>query len=847
MNRYLSLLFFFFLTFNPNLFSRDSYAIAVATQNTHYKYQRWTVNSDFPFDFVSELRQLSLFITSVQNHKDLWSLVFSNTSVIKNQDYFFSKTFPKSYISKKTKDGYMISHLCYDGSQWLIVMDSCSFQYKQEYFYSKKYPSSEIENGIKEGYYINKLQFSNGYWSLILNFDNNASQKIVKTKSLYDEIVLENFSNGYHITNITYHDSLYIIFTKNTYWGMQNAAVLDYTDINSTITKWQKKRFSITDLVIIQKPEIGISTILNQNYLKMYDFIKNTPESIDDSVFVNFIQKNPDSEVSFRALQKLAGMCIMNKNWDEAIKIYEKFKTRFPHKQNTINKIIDLLNTNTDSIVVENLGPNINSDFDDYYPVINLEGNKLYFCSYGRPYGYGGEDIYVSELNNNAWQKAINIGNEINSNSHEAILGISADNQLLAVFGNYQGSLGSGDIFFYKREKDRWGKRKHFSKPVNSIYFDSDLSFSSDGKVVFFVSDRPKKNRYLEKDNFANGLWGGDLDIYASVKTDSGWSEAINLGNQINTPFIDRSPFLHPDGKTLYFSSNGHYGLGALDVFKSERLNPDSWTEWSKPVNLGKEINTIENDWGYKISLDGKYAYFSALNQEDTTKKQDIFRILLPEETRPEVVATIKGKVIDPDGNFLSAKIKWEDLKTGAEVGELNSDSRDGSFFIALPIGRIYGYYAEKEGYYPASKNIDLTESMDSLLVLNEDIILMPIQDIKNKNISVRINNLFFDFNSAELKPESYFELKRLIKVLNENPGMKIELLGYTDNIGTDSFNKKLSLKRAKAVMNFLINNGINKNLIKPKGLGKINPVATNDTEKGRALNRRVEIKFVNK
>jgi outer membrane protein OmpA-like peptidoglycan-associated protein len=218
----------------------------------------------------------------------------------------------------------------------------------------------------------------------------------------------------------------------------------------------------------------------------------------------------------------------------------------------------------------------------------------------------------------------------------------------------------------------------------------------------------------------------------------------------------------------------------------------------------------------------------------------------LPERVRPEAVATVKGKVIDPDGKPLTAKIKWEDLKSGVEVGELNSDPDSGSFFIALPSGRIYGYYAEKEGYYPVSKNIDLSEKMDSMIILYENITLVPIKQIKEKNISVRINNLFFDFNSSELKSESYPELKRLIKVIKENPEMKIEISGYTDNIGTKSVNYQMSKKRAQEVVDYLTEHGIDKDSLVAKGFGEKNPVATNDTEEGRALNRRVEIKFVN-
>ncbi|MFC2131272.1 OmpA family protein, partial [Bacteroidota bacterium] len=512
---------------------------------------------------------------------------------------------------------------------------------------------------------------------------------------------------------------------------------------------------------------------------------------------------------------------------------------------NTIENIIGMLKAKSEDVVIENLGSSVNTNYDEYFPIINLKGDRLYFCSYNRQEGYGGEDIYSSELKNKRWEPAKNIGDALNSNSHEATLGVSGDEITLTVFGNYPGSLGNGDIFYYSRTKDGWSKREHYPAPVNSLYFDSDLCFSSDGNAIFFVSDRPVGESYREKDNFSNGLWGGNPDIYIIYKTESGWSDAVNLGSLINSQYAERSPFIHPDGRTLYFSSNGHYGIGGLDVFKTTRLNPDSWTEWSQPVNLGKEINTIENDWGYRISLDGKYAYFSAYNLKDTIKKQDIYRTTLPESLRPNLVATVKGKVIDSDGNPLMAKIKWENLFTGMTVGELSSDPDNGSFFIALPLGMKYGFYADKKGYYPVSKNLDLTGKIDSLITLSDDIVLVPIKDIKEKNISVRINNLFFDYDSSVLLQESFPELNRLVKILMDYPGFKIEVSGYTDNIGSKSYNKKLSYQRARSVLEYLMKNGVGKDLLIAKGYGEENPVVSNETEEGRAKNRRVEIKFM--
>ena len=829
------------------LSAQQSFAIAVATQNTSIKYQRWKTSTDFPVDYIEDYRKQGFFISGLQNHNNFWSIVLSKTSEIREQEYIRSNEFPEQFIKDKFSQKYSLTCLSYGNKEWIAVMSKSQniFSGSQNYYYGLKYPKEEIRKAVENGYYISKLQFSNDFWIVIFTKGTEYQQEILFMKSFSDENLKAYLNNGYHISDLTYKDGIILLLTKNLNWGRQDNRILYYSKISEAIGNWWNYKYALTNLLIIYDAVLNVSSADNSEYLKSAFFLTEKPNDAEDKRFVEYIDIHPNTETAFRAVQKLAGVFIKYKDWKKGIEVFEKYRPKFPDFNERIDKIEEILNAPEEGVIIENLGKEVNSEYNDYFPIINLEGNKLYFCSFNRDDGFGGEDIYISENKNNIWQKAVNIGNEINSGTHEATLGISGDNLILTVFGNYNESLGNGDIFYYSRTKDGWGERKHFPEPINSLYFDSDFCFSSDGNAVFFVSDRPHNGDFSEKDNFSKGIWGGDLDIYVVLKQDSGWSEAINLGSTINTAFIDRSPYLHPDGKTLYFSSSGYAGIGGLDVFKSTRLNPNSWTEWSEPVNLGKEINTIENDWGYKISLDGKYGYFSAFNLQDTTMKQDIYKVTLPKKARPDLVATIKGKVVDPDGKPLSAKIKWENLSTGETVGELSSDPVDGSFFIALPLGKKYGYYAEKEGYYPVSKNIDLTKDIDSMLTLREDIVLIPIKQIKEKNITIRINNLFFDFNSSELLQESFPELNRLIKVLEEFPDVKIEISGHTDDVGSDSYNKKLSVDRAKAVLEYLVSKGINKKLLIPKGYGKSKPLSTNQTEEGRAMNRRVEIRFI--
>jgi len=846
--------FFLLVFFQAGLKAQQSFVIGVATQNTDYKFQRWKTSSEFPENYIKEYQNQGFFVTSLQNYGNFWSVVLSRTSVINSQIYSRSIVFPDKFVQENLAKGFSITSIGYGSKEWVVVMsDKGKFKKEaQDYYYGLKYPKDEIKRAYDNGFIISRLQFSNDFWIVLFekpslqNENNLKKQEMITVKSFDDEGLKMMLNTGWLISDLTYKDGILLLLTKNLGWGRQDNRIVLYSNMSETISNWWSYKYAITNLVTIYDVILNISSADNSEYIKDAYTFNEKPESAEDKKFLDLIENNPDTEVAFRCLQKLAGIYIKEKDWVKSIGIYNKYRPKFPKFSKQIENIIDILNAEEEGVKIENLGPSVNSVFNDYFPIINLEGNKLYFCSFNRDDGYGGEDIYVSESDGSNWKPATNIGRQINSGSHEATLGVSGDNLELTVFGNYSESFGNGDIFYYTRTEDGWSKRKHYPQPINSIYFDSDMCFSSDGNAIFFVSDRPPENGdYAEKDNFSRGLWGGNLDIYVVTKTDSGWSEAINLGSTINTDYIDRSPYLHPDGKTLYFSSNGHYGIGGLDVYKATRTNTDSWTEWSEPVNLGKEINTSENDWGYKISLDGSYAYFSAFNLQDSSMKQDIYKVTLPKKARPDLVATIKGKVVDPDGNPLSAKIKWENLSTGVTIGELNSDPNDGSFFIVLPLGKKYGYYAEKEGYYPVSKNIDLTKNIKSMITIQENIVLIPIKQIKEKNLTVRINNLFFDFNSSKLLPESFPELNRLIKVLDEFPNVKIEISGHTDDVGSDSYNKKLSVERAKAVMNYLVEKGVKKALLIPKGYGKSRPVSKNKTDEERALNRRVEIKLI--
>jgi OmpA-OmpF porin, OOP family len=278
-------------------------------------------------------------------------------------------------------------------------------------------------------------------------------------------------------------------------------------------------------------------------------------------------------------------------------------------------------------------------------------------------------------------------------------------------------------------------------------------------------------------------------------------------------------------------------------VFKSVRLSDTSWTEWSEPVNLGKDINTAGYDVAYKITTDGKYAFFSS-DRDGGKGNYDIYSIKLPPEAQPEKnVVTIKGKVSDENGKPLNAALKWYELNTNRNIGSLTSNPETGDYIITLPNGTGYSYFAEKEGYYSVSNMVDLTAE-SSFKEMTVDIIMSSVKTLEQT--SIKLNNIYFDFDKFELQPESFTELDRVYKFLSENPDVKIEISAHTDSKGGDDYNLQLSQKRAESVVSYLISKGIDGARLTAKGYGEANPVGDNETEEGRAQNRRVEMRIVN-
>jgi outer membrane protein OmpA-like peptidoglycan-associated protein len=567
-------------------------------------------------------------------------------------------------------------------------------------------------------------------------------------------------------------------------------------------------------------------------------------EAQESQDYAAFIDKYNPCDLAFVAVQRQAAPFLLQRDWQGAADVFLKYSDRFPAMKKRFAAVIAMLAEEEEGLAVENLGPGVNTEQGEFRPILAADGNTLYFS---RNCGTcdGGEDIFVSRWDGISWGWATKIKGPISTRSQEMPTGLSSDGNTLLIFGNYPGSLGRGDIFYAERSADCWTDVKPYPPPVNSGFFDSEATMSADGKTVFFVSERPGGvGEFHKKDDFSHGGYGGNTDIYVAVETTNG-TEVINLGEVINTPYSEFSPFLHPDGKTLYFSSDGHYGLGGLDVFKATRLSADSWTAWSTPVNLGKEINSPYNDWGYQVNTTGEKAYFSAPGRPEGLGGNDIYAITMPVQTKPEAVVTVAGTVSDPAGQPLAADLQWNDLDKQQAVGQNRSDPQTGKYFIPLPVGRQYSYSAEKKGYIGKSENFDL-RGMKENSQYQLDIILYPLAQLMKGEVAIRINNIFFDFNKYVLRKESAMELDRWVNFFHENSALQVEIQGHTDSVGSDAYNRKLSESRARAVQDYLVAKGVVQSSIPIKGYGESRPVATNSTPEGRQMNRRVEVKFIN-
>lgn len=479
----------------------------------------------------------------------------------------------------------------------------------------------------------------------------------------------------------------------------------------------------------------------------------------------------------------------------------------------------------------ENLGPLVNSEYDEVSPKISADGKTLFFGRKHSPKNLGGvddkEDIWVSYKNETgSWSRSVNMGAPVNTVSTNNLLSVSTDNNTL-LFHTING------FGVMNRTTGGWSPMRDLGITFKNESEYLEGSLSPDGKAILFVAKLKSNAFYREEVD--------ERDIYVCEKrSDGSWSSPIHTGKFLNTAGDEYSPVLSADGKTLYFATDGRPGFGDVDIFMSKRLS-DGWTRWSEPMNLGIGINTVGFDAYYTLPASGEYGYM--VSNIKSYGLADIIRFKLPKSMRPEPVLLVSGQVINARTRKpLEAVIRFDDLVAGKELGEARSDPGTGRYSIALPVGKKYGYHAAAPGYLSLNENLELI-SLSEYNEMKKDLFLVPIE----VGESIQLRNVFFVQSKAELKPESYPELDRLVEIMNDNPTMEIELAGHTDNLGNAQANLALSQQRILAVKEYLVKKGIQAPRITGKGYGGSRPVAPSDTEANRQMNRRVEFKVTKK
>ena len=610
---------------------------------------------------------------------------------------------------------------------------------------------------------------------------------------------------------------------------------------------------------------------LNYKIGKCYWLLDNATQSIP--YFSKSIELDP---VGSGFVYGVLGMAYQaNYQFDEAISAFQKARARLTpeekkEKERDLADHIDQCNvakklmTDTVRVFIDNMGSVINSKYTDYAPIISADQSILMFTSTRQnPYnkkvyddGEYDENLWISYRTGTSWSPAVEMGVPVNTKDNDATIGLSADGQKLFVFYGKNG----GDIKYSEKKGDVWSNPELFDAINSPNGHENSASFSYDGKTVYFSSDNVERVT-----NY------GDHDIFMCQMNEKGkWGKPINLGLTINTDKDEIGVFMHPDGRTLIFASNGHKTMGGYDIFKTEML-PDG--TWSEPENLGYPINTPGDERFLVLDGSGTHAYYSS-SRKGGFGGSDVYMItfLGPEKKlnmttennliairsnpiQQEVVmeksveiktarlTVVKGVVSDmfaTPTKYLDAQIEITDNASGQILFTSTANSVTGKFLIPLPSGKNYGIAVKKDGYLFHSENFDVPETKDYQEVFL-DIKLMPVQ----KDAKIVLRNVFFDTDKATLKPMSYIELDKLAEIMTNNPKMKIEISGHTDNVGTKTYNQRLSQSRAESVVNYLLSKGFSQDRMTFKGYAFDEPIATNDTEEGRAQNRRVEFKII--
>jgi outer membrane protein OmpA-like peptidoglycan-associated protein/Tol biopolymer transport system component len=569
-------------------------------------------------------------------------------------------------------------------------------------------------------------------------------------------------------------------------------------------------------------------TSLTEAYLKVaqiYESLKNVSQASfyyqkiiqRDTLAVKYVQaytylgSRALERHDFEEAKRLLTISLANTNKNSMV--YQQIQKQLKTCEFGIQAVANPLN-----IKPELLSSTINFKAKQYFPVLTADNNTLLFTARDDA---GDENIYLTDFEKEKWTTPKSISDQINTPFNEGTCTISADGKIM-VFTSCEGrdSFGSCDLYISKKIGENWSKPENLGNKVNSRYWDSQPSLSSDGSKLYFSSERPLG--YGKKD-----IWMSELD------QNGNWKPAVNLGPNINTSQEDVSPFIHANGYSLFFSSNGREGMGKFDIYLSTLKNDQA----QEAINLGYPINTVDDELSLFITADGKTAYYSL----DNNQKVNLYKFDIPEELNSKIEKTyfLKGFVLDKKTQkAVYASIELLDIKTGQKISKFLSDPITGDYLAILPGHGQYVLYIESPDYLFKSLNFDFSKEYES------KVLDIELQKIEKESAEI-LNNIFFDSGMATLRSESHIELEKLKKLLTQNSKLRLEISGHTDDIGNDLTNLDLSKKRAQSVVDYLIEKGIDKTRMEVKGWGETKPIAKNDSEENRQLNRRIEIKFL--
>lgn len=554
-------------------------------------------------------------------------------------------------------------------------------------------------------------------------------------------------------------------------------------------------------------------------------------------LFQKIIDMKAPLEITAGANMNVGEISLLEGNYTDAQKYLQAYLDLKPRsKTNVATATRNIANCEFAREAIKNpltfkattMSPNVNLFPNQYFPSLTADRHTIVYTIIRTPnVMVDQEDLFISNFENGEWTKGVSISELINSKNNEGTASISGDGRVLVFTScGRKDGFGSCDLYISKKEGGKWSKPVNMGSEVNTREWETQPSLTTDGRTLYFVSSR-------------KGIYGQSDILYSTLidSTDK-WSRPVNLGKTINTTGYDVAPFIHPNGRTLYFASDARTGMGGYDMYMSTKED----TGWTEPKNLGYPLNTYNDEMSFVISADEQKGYYSVEIKKDANINSSIYEFDIPDQIKSAYkVMVAKGVVYDAQTKKkLGAKLELLDLKTRQLVQKVASDSIDGDYLVTLTEGSEYALYVSRPGYLFKSLSFNFLNK-SSFDPLTLDVYLEPIRP----GASVVLNNLFFESGKYELLPKSTTELDKIVRFMSENRTTRIEISGHTDDVGKPADNIVLSNNRAKAVVDYLTRNGVKQANVVYKGYGETKPFAPNTTDENRTLNRRIEFKVL--